>query len=302
MAAAGLVLQDSDVSTPLELGSVSSDTDTSQPAPGGSSASAGSAASSQKTPASAGTAAGSGTASGTGSASSAGTAVADNAGSAHGSHVVPAEGDTQYDDPNDSSSFYNADNWHAWYQQQEEGFVITRPELNLYAGWLPTFSFPLPGGVPALMHLDASAWWALAGATVRFDWLFAEFAHGYHGIGTNVTWNYLRDEQEYYVLTANHFTANLFYVLKFNLAHGISVQAHAGGGVMVFVLPTFQYDSGFAPESYEWVYPEVAAGGKAIKRFGDHFNLNLGVDFVFPFGLKVAFPQMQFSAGSGWEF
>ena len=215
-----------------------------------------------------------------------------------------SHGEKQYDNPTDSSSFYNAENWHAHMEEKKE-MVVIRPELNLYAGYTPYYAFPIEGGIPYLMHMQTTAFWQLVGLFVRFDYLFAELPSGFHGLGAKISWNYLVDDEiseEDYVLTANHFNFSLFYVFKWNLPMDISVQIHAGGGAMLFMLPTYSYSSGFSPESYFFLYPQISAGTLVAKRFGDNFNINLGADFNFPLLLKVPYPTLQLSVGAGWSF
>ena len=215
-----------------------------------------------------------------------------------------SHGEKQYDNPTDSSSFYNAENWHAHMEEKKE-MVVIRPELNLYAGYTPYYAFPIEGGIPYLMHMQTTAFWQLVGLFVRFDYLFAELPSGFHGLGAKISWNYLVDDEiseEDYVLTANHFNFSLFYVFKWNLPMDISVQIHAGGGAMLFMLPTYSYSTGFSPESYFFLYPQISAGALVAKRFGDNFNINLGADFNIPLLLKIPYPTLQLSVGAGWSF
>ena len=141
------------------------------------------------------------------------------------------------------------------------------------------------------------------GASFKIESMKLPSLIGVSGIGFEATWSPLRKSTEHYTLKTNLVTANVLFAKKVRFPNSrFLLEFHAGGGGMFFVNPTYTYETGYEPQSYNWVYPEAMAGIAFQNYFTRHWGLDINIDVVWPFLVEVPFPVAQVTVASGWHF
>jgi len=141
------------------------------------------------------------------------------------------------------------------------------------------------------------------GAAFRIEFMTLPSLLGVNGFGVNATWSPMKKTSEHYTIKTNLITANIFFVHKVRFPHTrLMLEFHIGGGGMMFLYPTFTYETGYEPQSYNWIYPEAVAGFAFQKYFTRHWGVDFTVDVAYPFLVEVPFPVAQVTLSSGWHF
>ena len=141
------------------------------------------------------------------------------------------------------------------------------------------------------------------GAYFRIERMNLPALFGVNGFGFQATWSPMIRKTEHYTLFTNMITANILFAHKVRLPHSrIMFEMHVGGGGMAFILPTFTYETGYAPDSFLWVYPEATAGVAFQFYITRHWGIDLTLDASYPFLLEVPFPVAEATIASGWHF
>ncbi len=206
-------------------------------------------------------------------------------------------GDNQFSD-----DWFDAEIAEDIEEDEETEAYGPKRELALSGGYHALFAIPIDGSIGDLLHFENSSYFAPLGFFAEFDYLNLGIIKAGDGLGLKGSWSRFTDEQPKYSFKMEYFTLDAFYILNFFFKENLDIHAYAGGGIMFAKEPTFNYTSGFTPETYNWIYPQALIGCNLVRTFWEHFTVSAGLDFAFPFGLKVVFPNFTFELGCGWRF
>ena len=181
---------------------------------------------------------------------------------------------------------------------------IVDAKIDISLGYMAFYTYEIePNGIATYFNMNNFYNINPYGAAFRIEFMTWPALFGVNGFGLNTTWSPMKKTSEYYTMKANLITANIFFVHKVRFPHTrLMLEFHIGGGGMMFLYPTFTYETGYEPQSYNWIYPEAVAGFAFQKYFTRHWGIDLTVDVAYPFLIEVPFPVAQVTLSSGWHF
>ena len=166
------------------------------------------------------------------------------------------------------------------------------------AMWAPIIS----GGVADLTRMERNAGFAPLGGGLRASFrdlgLFAKRG----GFTLGAYYTRILYTEDTYSFAMNVISGLLGWIYTLRPTESFCVDLGLGAGAMIAIQPTFSYDTGYVPETFNWVYPEAFASVGVTKYFGQHFTLDGQISFEFPIGLDEIFPHLLFDVGAGWRF
>jgi len=181
---------------------------------------------------------------------------------------------------------------------------IVDAKIDIAIGYMGFYTYEIePDGIAT--YFDMNNFYNINpyGASARIEFMTLPAIFGVNGIGFNTTWSPMKKTSTYYTLKTNLITANLFFAHKVRFPNTrLMFEWHIGGGGMLFVLPTYTFETGYEPKPYNWIYPEAFAGIAFQIYFTRHWGLDLNIDVVYPFLVEVMFPVAQVTFSSGWHF
>lgn len=248
---------------------------------------------------------------------------------------------TQYKNPAESSSFYNSANWqdagNSDFSYPNENAqssanrnssanstpyktgdpLLTDAEKRGKFPWLPLDEsnfivniFYNPNYILSFASEDLAYYFNLSkfynfeliGAGFKAQYLFAKTPHFALGSGFCASWNFLRNAQPYYVLSAHQILALLNFGANFLLGDYFLFELHTNAGILTLFDLEFEYVSGAKSENKFWIYPNFGAGFECDFYFSRNWSLGFGGDFNWPLLIEKPYPIIQIKLNSGWRF
>ncbi|MBP5284185.1 MAG: hypothetical protein J6Y93_05920 [Treponema sp.] len=185
---------------------------------------------------------------------------------------------------------------------KDGSFNFASSRVNLSAGWnfqySPTF---LPSSFSS--YFDYFFGFEFIGANARADWLLLTKGKLKFGVSAYGSWSWLYQKNDYTVITAHQYTADIFLTAKYYTEDENQLDFHLGGGFLgIADLKFSERKNELTKGPVSWRYLEVRAGAGYEMYVYDHFGFKFGADFAWAFMFENYYPRLEFSAGVAARF
>ncbi|MCH5295892.1 MAG: hypothetical protein J1F14_08360 [Treponema sp.] len=229
----------------------------------------------------------------------------------------------QMDDPSDSETFYNAQNWHDFPEDEEEvrkkkpgpatgDTPLYNPVYTYFTPWQESkftaglFYSPLyaPGfmttaGLEEPLPLDNADGLSFLGGMLSMAYFTSRGRHVKTGVELSGSYNFLHSRKDQYTLSASLIGLDLAFFWCFFVTERLSLDLALGGGRLFFFDAKITYADDSPSVACDWTFPDVMGAVGLEFYFNRSVGIHARVQFTWPFTTYLDSPLLHIGVGAG---